>query len=467
MGKRESVITELEPTWFTVYRVRMLNRWFSPDFPFPPKRLPFFYGWLIALGSMLGTLFSIPGQTMGFSVFTEILMEEFGLSRVSLSTAYLVGTVASGLTLPFFGRLFDRWGARRMIVLSALGTGFVLLFLSESADIARGLKTVIPPTSFSQLVVGFVTIGIGFYLIRLFAQGLLTMTSRNAIGKWFDIRRGFAMSISGIFVSFGFSIAPKVLDILINQFGYDGAWRLLACLTILVMAPLGWFIFRDNPEECDLRMDGPNVNPPEVENPDMVIYREYNRSEAMRTFSFHAFNLSFAFFSMYSTAYTFHIESIGKEFGFEKSQIINLFIPMAAISVTTNLLFGWLNSKTRLKYMLLVMNLGALLGAIGLYQLQSDWGLYAYVIGTGITGGIFSSLSGVVLPRFFGRKWLGAISGVLMSSMVIASGIGPCLFAAGQHFTGSYEMILMICIAIPALLCISSWFAENPQRKSG
>ena len=237
--------------------------------------------------------------------------------------------------------------------------------------------------------VAFAVICLGFYLIRLSAQGVLTMSSRNAVGKWFDLRRGMAMALSGIFISFGFSVAPKVLDVLINQMDYDGAWRFLAALTLIVMAPLGWLIFRDNPEECGMTMDGPGVKRPKVENPDMVIYREYNRGEAMRTVSFHAFNLSFAFFALYSTAYTFHIESLGAEFGFAKAKIINLFIPIAAISVATSLFFGWFNARTRLKYMLLIMNLGALLGAIGLYRLGSSWGVPAYVIGTGITGGVF------------------------------------------------------------------------------
>jgi predicted MFS family arabinose efflux permease len=138
---------------------------FHPAFPFAPKRLPFFYGWLIAFGSMIGTLFSIPGQTRGFSVFTEILMEEFQLSRVALSSAYFVGTVASGLTLPLAGRLFDHWGGRRMIVLSAIVTGLVLLFLSESADLARGLASVLPATW--RTGISFVVIGLGCYLIRL------------------------------------------------------------------------------------------------------------------------------------------------------------------------------------------------------------------------------------------------------------------------------------------------------------
>ena len=67
--------------------------------PFAPSRFPFFYGWVIVFAATIGSIFSIPGQTMGFSVFTDVLIEELGLSRVQLSLAYCLGTEASGLTL--------------------------------------------------------------------------------------------------------------------------------------------------------------------------------------------------------------------------------------------------------------------------------------------------------------------------------------------------------------------------------
>ena len=44
--------------------------------PFPPSRLPFFYGWVILGAGIIGILMSIPGQTMGVSVFTENLLED-------------------------------------------------------------------------------------------------------------------------------------------------------------------------------------------------------------------------------------------------------------------------------------------------------------------------------------------------------------------------------------------------------
>ena len=191
------------------------KRW-APGFPFSPKRFPFFYGWIIVFAGTLAVVFSIPGQTMGFSVFTDVLIQELGLTRVQLSMAYCIGTVISGLSLPFFGRLYDRLGARRMIVYSSFATGLVLLYLSQIKNTLVFLDGLL---SVSSSILAFVIITLGFFMIRASAQGVLTMTGRNAIGKWFDHHRGKAFALSGVVTAFSFSYAPRALKWMSDQFG--------------------------------------------------------------------------------------------------------------------------------------------------------------------------------------------------------------------------------------------------------
>lgn len=397
---------------------------------------------------------------MGFAVFTEILIEQLGLSRVQLSTAYFIGTVVSGFTLPYLGRVFDRVGARRMVVYSSCATALVLFYLSQS----RRLLDAVP--FIERTVAAFIIITLGFYLIRASAQGVLTMSARNAIGKWFDRRRGIALAISGVAVSFSFSYAPQGLKWMIGRFGWSGAWIALGVLTLGVMATLGWLFIRDNPEECGMRMDGPSApGDGGRQNADAVVHRDYTRAEALRTWPFWAFNLAFAFWSMFGTAATFHIESIGAANGYSKDEIIGYFVPMAFISVFTNLFCGWASTYTRMKYLLLLMNLAALAGVWGVIRLDTEPGLVFYITGFGVSGGCFAALSGIVWPRFFGRVSLGAISGIGMSSMVIASAIGPLVFSLSEKFSGSYDLALWISGAFPALLLVGSWWADNPQRR--
>ena len=124
-----------------------------------------------------------------------------------------------------------------------------------------------------------------------------------------------------------------------------------------------------------------------------------------------------------------------------------------------------MSSRTRLKYLLAIMNGGALASVIGVIYLQVQAGVVAYIVGNGIAGGCFACLSGVVWPRFFGRRWLGAISGIGMSSMVIASGIGPLLFGASLSAAGSYAPVLWGCAVVPSLLLLATGWSDNPQSE--
>ena len=439
------------------------GRLWSPDFPFKPARAPVFYGWVMVVAGTIGMVFSIPGQTMGFSVFTDFLIADLRLSRDALSTAYCIGTVMSGLTLPMLGRAFDRLGARRMVVYSSVATGLILFYLAGSKVLLSSLSSALPMISPTWLAFGIITLG--FYMIRASAQGVLTMTSRNAMGKWFDYHRGTALALSGVAVSFAFSAAPRLLDALVARHGAHGTWLLLGVLTCTLMAGLGWLLFRDNPEECGLLMDGDSEGrKPRKAHADSITHRDFTRAEALRTAPFWAFNLSFAFFSVFSTAFTFHIVSIGAEAGRGRSEVIALFLPMAAVSVCSNLFCGWASPKVRLKWLLVMMNLAALTGVIGTLNLASEPGKLAFVIGNGVCGGCFAALTGIVWPRFFGRASLGAISGVGMSSMVIASGIGPILFSLSLSHGGSYAPALWASAAVPALLALFALRADNPQR---
>ena len=428
--------------------------------PFAPSRCPIFYGWIIVFAATIGSIFSIPGQTMGFSVFTDVLIKELGLTRVELSLAYCLGTVASGLTLPWLGRLLDRWGERRMAVASVIMTGLVLFYLSKCGIISQVLGQLMPTG-----IAAFVVISLGFYLIRAAAQGVLSMTCRNAIGKWFNYRRGLALAISGILVSFCYSFAPRGLDWLIKLYGYDGAWFVMGVSTIVIMAPLAWLLFRDAPEQDGLEMDGGKVVLKESSNPDMHIHREFTRREALRDYSFWVFNLTFSFYGLFATAFTFHILSLAAEYQFADERILSLFVPIAAMSVVTNLIFGAINARLRLKWLLLVMNLGCLSATLGMLCLDKPAGVPAYVIGNGIASGGFVSLTGIVFPRFYGRLHLGAISGVNMSAMVIASGLGPLAFGLCHHISGSYRWILIASVFVPTLLALMSLKSDNPQRK--
>jgi MFS family permease len=443
------------------------SKMWQPDFPHSPRRWPFFYGWMIVVVATFGITASMPGQTIGISVFTERLSQALHLSAMQLSVAYMFGTLCSAMCLGAGGRFFDRWGARRSLVCSVFGLGLVLLGLSVvevfAACLARlpflGTKPWVPP---------FVVLVVGFALLRFSGQGMVTLSSRAMMGKWFNRRRGMVTACSGAVVSFMFSGAPIGFEYLIRHLGWQSAWQVMGLTMICVMAVLFWIFARDNPEECGLEMDGGYIGKVRKENPDMVIYRDYTLPEARRTFSFWAFTLMFGLNGLAVTAYAFHVIAVGGELGVSTDYVLGLFMPSAAVAVVSGFVIAWLTDQSfvRIKYLLCTMAVSSMLAygalAAGAYP-EVAW---LHILGFGISGGCFGSLSSIVYPRFFGREHLGAISGQFMTVLVMSSAVGPFLFSMAEAYLGAYRAGFGFSALLAGLIALVSLRANNPQQRS-
>nr|WP_246462667.1 MFS transporter [Pelagicoccus albus] len=408
---------------------------------------------------------SVPGQTIGVNVFNEKLILALGLSRTGVSAAYFVGTAASGLLLPYAGRLFDRFGARLMIVGASVALALSLCYMSLVDFAARGVGDVlggaIQASWASMLCLVF-----GFFLIRFFGQGLVMMTSRNMIGKWWVAHRGKIFSIGGIAVTVCFSLAPKLFNELIETFGWRESWRLMALAIAPGFCLLAWLLYRDNPAECGLTVDGgKEPNRKREGDPEFSIVQEFTRGEAVRSFPFWAFSLVFALQSCYFTGYAFHVIDVANDLGRTADSMLNLFVPIAALNAVISVFVGWMSDKWRLKYLLAFMAMGTVIAGLGLAALDGVALSVAIVLGFGISGGCFGALSGVFMPRFFGLKHLGAISGVFASIIVIGSSVGPLVFSLARSYLGGYSLPNWVAGLVALALMISAYWADNPQRK--
>ncbi len=435
------------------------------DKPFTPARWPFFYGWAVLGFGTLGLLASAPGQTIGVSTFTDHLIEALGLSRADLSMAYMFGTIGSSLLLAQAGKVYDRFGARVVTPVTCVLLGGVLVGLSQCDRIARGLAAA---SGLHGATVAFAVMLVGFFALRFTGQGVLAMTSRNMVLKWFERHRGLAVGISGVFVSLGFSMTPRLFDAMIEAWSWRGAWLAAAGGIGVGVAAVAVIFFRDEPEACGLLPDGDA--PPEPgdgggDGPQVHPLRQFTLPEARRCFGFWAFALAIAIFGLFVTGLMFHVESIFREAGMSKAVALSIFLPTSLTSVSVRLIAGWISDHIRLKYLLIVQLLGLACGMVGFIYLSAGWTRWLIVAGDGVCVAMVGLLSGVVWPRFFGRKHLGAISGMAMSLTVFASAIGPFLFAQSLRWTGSYRPAGWTCLAVVAPLLIAAWWANNPQHK--
>lgn len=435
------------------------------DFPINPAGCRIFYGWIVVLVGTVGVLGSLPGQTIGVSVFTDRLIEDTGLTRTQLSMTYLIGTVLSGLLIPYSGRKLDRIGSRRMAMLAGCGMAAALVLLSFSGWIGSHLGEPGGGLEGICWLGMMVWVSGGFFLLRLYGQGWLTLASRNMIGKWFNRRRGTATAINGLAVSIVFSLSPWVFEQLIREFGWERLWQMMAAMVVLIFVPLAWAFFRDNPEECGLQMDGGDGRKSgRKPNRDLLMVHEFTLPEVLRNRAFWVVSLAMTLQAFFSTAFTFHILSVAEDLQVRKEALLAALVPSALVASVFTVASGWLIDRFRIKWMVVLFCAGMLTASMGLMVAPSSIWLPLFVLGSGITGGTFITVSGTLYPRYFGRKALGAITGVSMAGLVYGSAVAPFAFSLSLDWTGSYRAGIGAVAGLSGLLLAFSFRVDNPQR---
>ena len=436
-----------------------------PDVPFRPAALPFFYGWVVLVVTTLGVICSIPGQTMGVSVFTDPLLRATGLSRLAFSNAYMIGTLVSGLTLSWGGLWLDRFGVRRTIFAACLGLAATLLFLSESDRLAIRLAQALGGIETSA--VAWVLLTGAFAVLRFSGQGMMTLASRTTLARWFVRRCGLMSALSGAVVSFGFAAAPLGLQLWIQAAGWRGAWQGMALVVGLGMGLIGLVFYRHDPQECGLYPDGdPAPATPATRaapepapglrhsggGPHGVMIPEYTRSQAMRTAAFWLVTLGIASHAMVGTGLTFHIVNLGAEAGLSEAQAVGVFLPIALISTPSTFAAGAALDRFPVRHVVVAMMVFEVL----MYAGMAFWAIPAArwigIAGWALATACFSPLSVAAMPALFGRRHLGAIQGAQMTAIVLASALGPALLVLFRDMFGSYRPGLLLLCLLPALI---------------
>lgn len=422
-----------------------------------PNKFPFFYGYVILFIGSIGVLASVPGQTIGVSVFTDPVKDALGLTRNQFSNAYMIGTFLSALLVSKAGVWFDKYGARHVAFSATILLSFSLLLCSISDKISEGIQAAL---NYNSWIIPFVLMSVLFFLIRFSGQGVLTMSSRNMIMIWFNKNRGKINSISSIAVSLGFSNAPYFISKLIDNNGWQVSWQIIS-ICLLIFSGFIWQLYRNKPEDFNLLPDGlaKKDNSLKIE----TVETDFTLAEAKQTRAFWMFGLILAFSSFFSTGFTFHVVSIFSSQDYSKSQAIAIFIPASIIAISVSLLCNILSDYIKHSIYLYVMISSAVLASLGLLFLTSVVGIYLLVAGLGVMLGLYAVINAVTWPRFYGRKHLGSITGKVMSFLVIASAIAPSLFSYSYSLLGSYSYISYITLAFLLFLIIGSIKVKNPQ----
>jgi MFS family permease len=405
--------------------------------------MPFFYGWVILLAGMLGIVMMGPSQTFTVSLFIDHIVADLGISRSVVSLIYGVATLTASLLLPITGRLVDRYGARRMIVVDALTFGLAIMLLSQMSG----------PWSLLGM----------FLMVRFLGFGSMQLISNTVIAQWFVRRRGLAMGIAGQSLAISLIIYPALSKLLIDELGWRMAWVALGALALAIMLPAGWLFFRDRPELYGLVPDG---NAPTAEELETLRQEEHwTLAEARRTPIFWLFAVACSGLSLITAGMVFHQTSLFESHGVDGSLTVMAFQIQALFAIIGNLGIGYLLDRAPARRLLALQMFCLAATIVQMLFLRNAMDVAIYSALIGLTAGSFRVMDATVWARYFGRLHIGSIRGATMIGTVGGTALGTYILGLGYDLTGGYDTALYVLLALPLLVIVASFVVKRPPVK--
>ncbi|HET7769614.1 MAG TPA: MFS transporter, partial [Chloroflexota bacterium] len=194
-----------------------------------------YYGWIVAAVTAFSLLVSSGVRSMP-GVFVVPLEVDLGWSRPEISFAVSVGLLLYGLAGPFAGRLMDRFGPRRVMLV-----GILVFGTATAASAAMS-------TLWQLNLLWGVASGIGTGV----AAAVLGATVAN---RWFVQRRGLVLGAFGAATSAGQLVFVPLLMWLVVVAGWRSSALLLGAIALAVLVPVFLFM-RDEPADVGERPYG-------------------------------------------------------------------------------------------------------------------------------------------------------------------------------------------------------------------
>lgn len=402
---------------------------------------PFYFGWLIVVAGTLGIVMMGPSQTFTVGLFTDAFVNELGISRANLSLIYGVATLGGAAMVPISGRMVDRCGPQRMILLASLLFGLVCLGMAQV-------------NSTLGVILGVLGLrGIGF--------GSMQLVSTNLIAQWFIRKRGLVMGLAGQSLGISLLLYPPLGEWLIAHFGWRTTWVIFGLLVWVIMLPVGLLLFRDRPELYGLRPDG------EVPRPTAAALVEtgeenWTAAAAIRTSAFWIFFAALAVLTMILAGLVFHQISLFTERGLSRSDAIQVYQAMALASIVGNLTMGRLLDRFA-PPPLVAAALSLLVAALVIVQtMTTPAGGILFGVLTGLCSGSFRVLDAVVWAYYFGRKHLGSIRGITMFGTLGGTALGAYPLGLSKDHWGSFGPMLDLLLVLTVVIAVVALFVKRP-----
>ncbi len=381
--------------------------------------------WL--LGGFLLTMFSAFGQTFFISIWGAEIRQTFGLTHGGFGTVYMVATLVSAMSLPIVGRLVD---------VSSVAVCSVVCILALS--LAASLMSVI--TSVPLLI-------FTIYLLRLFGQGMMVHISMTAMGRWYAVNRGKAVSAASIGHQASEAVAPSLVVWLAVFLGWRNTWLAAAVMLVFVALPLIFALMRVErvPHYVVDQVFGAHETG-----------RQWTRPEVLGDKLFWLASLGVMSPAFIGTSIWFHQDYLIEINNWPAAEYYGSFALMALTTFLVSLITGFAIDRWSAVQLLPVFMLPLGIACLILANFSAVWAIYATMFSVGVSYGISSSLFGAVWPEVYGIRHLGSIRSIIMAFMVFSSAAGPgvtgIMIDLGYPFQHQLLIIGLYCLAVVMLM---------------
>ncbi len=366
----------------------------------------------IVAACTVGNMVSMtPAVVTVFSLFLVPIAREFRWPRATVSGVLALLAILGAVVYPAAGRVADRFGPRRVILVGQL------LFAPAIAALALANGSVLQ-----------------FYLLFALVGIAGSIPSSSAFSKmiceWFDAGRGTALGIvGGVGNGVGATVMPIIAGLLLVRFGWRWTWVGIALVVFGFGFPLLAALLRDAPKSA-APTSGSAPRP--IDNGLTV-------AQALRTGTFWLILIAIALGAGCVTAVFIHVVPLLTDRGFSVGLATEVLATFALVTSVWQVAIGFLLDRTASPRVVIPMYLAAVAGLTLLSVARTATGLFAggALLGIGL-GAEYGALPYLV-SRYFGLRFFGAISGVMYSVVTLTSGFTPFLMDAVFDKTGSYR----------------------------
>jgi MFS family permease len=231
--------------------------------------------------------------------------------------------------------------------------------------------------------------------------------------------------------------------------GWRTAWAQVALGLVLFAAPAVLFLRERpaHPESGLTDVDGTG----------------HSLAAALRTPAFWIFGGATSLFGLVSSGLGLFNEAVLAERGFNQQTYVTFLAATSVIALVGQLACGWLTLRLSMGRLLSLAMLiyGAALASLPLLATLAQLWIFAVLVG--LSGGMITVIFFAVWRQAFGPAHLGRIQGAAQMLTVLASAIGPLLFAQCAALTGSYTLVLWTLAPCVVLLSIAALRVRMPS----